>query len=89
MNFWIYNDLGINTEKQSAFSIFPNPASDVVTIKNNFGKPTHATLYDLTGRVLQNITIENNNTSINVQNYPNGIYFLKFEDSEVFKLIIN
>jgi hypothetical protein len=89
MNFSIIALLGINTEKQSAFSIFPNPASDVVTIKNNFGKPTQATLYDLTGRVLQNITIENNNTSINVQNYPNGIYFLKFEDSEVFKLIIN
>ena len=89
MNIFIINDLGINTEKQSAFSIFPNPASDVITIKNNSGIPTQAKLYDLTGRALQNIAIENNTTRINIQSYPNGLYFLKLNNSEVLKLIIN
>jgi hypothetical protein len=89
MNIFIINDLGINTEKQSAFSIFPNPASDVITIKNNSGIPTQAKLYDLTGRALQNIAIENNTTRINIQSYPNGLYFLKLNNSEVIKIRIS
>jgi hypothetical protein len=89
MNIFIINDLGINTEKQSAFSIFPNPASDVITIKNYSGIPTQATLYDLTGRVLQEISIDGLYTNINVLNYPKGLYLLKFDNAEMVKLIIN
>lgn len=86
MNFYIFNDLGINTVKQSNFLIFPNPATDIVTIKNKSGKPTQAKLCDLTGRVLQDISIEGLSKNISVLNYQSGIYLLKFDDGRVIKL---
>ena len=86
MNFFIFNDLGINTVKQSNFLIFPNPATDIVTIKNKSGKPTQAKLCDLTGRVLQDISIEGLSKNISVLNFQSGIYLLKFDDGRVIKL---
>ena len=86
MNFFIFNDLGINTVKQSNFLIFPNPATDIVTIKSKSGKPTQAKLCDLTGRVLQDISIEGLSKNISVLNFQSGIYLLKFDDGRVIKL---
>lgn len=86
MNFFIDNFVGINSDKKAEFSVYPNPANDFVKIKNNSGKATHATLYDLTGRALQEIYIDENTAKINVQEYPEGLYLLKFDNAILLKL---
>ncbi len=80
---------GFNSSStKNSFEVYPNPSNDFVYIKNNSGKSTHAKLCDITGRVLQVIPIDGLYTNVNVQDYPNGLYLLRFEDSSIQKLRI-
>jgi len=92
MDFFIDNFLGINSLKNSTFSIYPNPAKEMVYIKNNSGKPSKLKLYNFAGIELQEIEMKEMNTSINLQGYPAGMYFLKLnsdqQHSEVKKLLV-
>lgn len=88
MDFSIDNFVGLNADKKSEFLVYPNPANNIVYIKNYAGQATHAKLCDLTGRILQEISIDGLYTNINVQQYPDGLYLLKFEDSTIQKLRI-
>ena len=69
--------------------IFPNPASSqfTITIKDNSLLNTKVTLNDLSGKVLQKITITQPSTKVNVSNYLSGVYILKFEDGNSIKVI--
>ncbi|PVX44641.1 putative secreted protein (Por secretion system target) [Flavobacterium sp. 103] len=72
------NSLGIidATEKIS-FSIYPNPANGVF----NFSSDTNYDLlsvYDIQGRELFHQFNESGMTSINLANYPSGLYFVRF-----------
>ena len=92
IDFFIDNFVGINSNKNSAFSIYPNPAKEMVYIKNNSGKPSKLKLYNFAGIELQEIEMKEMNTSINLQGYPAGVYFLKLtsdqQHSEVKKLLV-
>lgn len=92
MDFFIDNFVGINSNKNSAFSIYPNPAKEMVYIKNNSGKPSKLKLYNFAGIELQEIEMKEMNTIINLQGYPAGMYFLKLnsdkQHSEVKKLLV-
>lgn len=72
------NSLGIidATEKIS-FSIYPNPANGVF----NFSSDTiydSLFVYDIQGRELFHQFNESGMTSINLANYPSGLYFVRF-----------
>jgi hypothetical protein len=65
---------------QNNFSFFPNPASSVVNIKNETVINT-VTVLDLNGRIiLNNSTINNSITSIDVSELNAGIYFIQLTD---------
>lgn len=66
--------------KTENISIFPNPAKDIVKIKGNFNKWE---LLSLNGQLIKS----GNTKTINVQNSPAGLYFLKV-DNKVIKLMI-
>jgi hypothetical protein len=72
----------------STISLYPNPASDVVYV-NTGSKLLHSTagLYDLSGRLLQNILITATTQPIPVQQLKNGVYILKLENGIVMKFI--
>ena len=69
--------------------VFPNPASSqfTITIKDNSLLNTKVTLNDISGKVLQKITIIQPNTKVNISNYLSGVYILKFEDGNSIKVI--
>jgi len=59
--------------------IYPNPASNVVNIKNdNSNKPFNLSLYDISGRWILSKEICNEAT-LNVENLNNGIYIIVIE----------
>ena len=68
-------NLSTSTEKQLAFSIYPNPSHG----KFNISLPSKAefsyAIYDLNGRLLQQK--EKSNTQISVQNLASGLYLLR------------
>lgn len=70
-------------------SVFPNPTSDIVTIKiNDF---THAVLYtisDITGRKLLSGKLLDESSTIDLGTLANGIYLFQLEKSnQSFKII--
>jgi hypothetical protein len=73
--------------EQTKFSIaaFPNPVENVLNIKI-FAEESdvfNVSLYDVTGRILQNHTANNSETKvINLRNIPSGFIVLRVQDSE-------
>jgi hypothetical protein len=66
----------------SEFSIYPNPASDVlnITLKNNTFEIKSAQILDLTGRVISDSKIVNN--TIDIKNLAIGTYVLVIKNKE-------
>ncbi|MBE98830.1 PQQ-dependent sugar dehydrogenase [Flavobacterium coralii] len=67
----------------SAFSLYPNPATDVVTVKSgNDINLTAAAVYDLSGKLLmqQQFSVSSENT-VSVGNLPAGIYLMQLTGS--------
>lgn len=76
--------VGINETLQNDFTVsaVPNPAGDFTTINYSLpasAKKAHFVLYDETGRLLQNIPLSNNRTSLkaDVRSFESGIYFFR------------
>lgn len=65
------------------YTIFPNPASDVIFIStpNSTGK-AEATLYDLNGRLLQHVALQQGVTQLDLNNCPNGCYILRIVNGD-------
>lgn len=68
-------------QKQVAFSITPNPASDFINI--NLGNGTlqgMVTIFDISGQQVISQTIEANNNRINISALAKGIYIVSFNN---------
>jgi len=75
-------------------NIFPNPAIDQVFIQSNgsINESIYAELLDISGKRLQKINIPqgNVNESVNISEYPQGIYFLRLTsgvESQITKIV--
>ena len=65
-------------ENESYFNIFPNPASDNITISTN-QEITEVNIYNILGVNVYNETFAMNNSQldVNVSDFINGVYFIK------------
>jgi hypothetical protein len=75
--------LAINSFNNGVFSVYPNPAKDVINIqlKDNLSVTLKsAAVYDLTGRVV--LTTTDLNQPINVGSLASGTYILSITDSD-------
>ena len=75
MEKFIPNITGVDHTESPAFSIYPNPVSDVLYI--NAGEPVRYKITDTSGRVLLNERTSGNR--IDVSALQDGIYFLQIE----------
>jgi hypothetical protein len=74
-------------------SVFPNPASRFLKLKieNYKLKNLSYQLYDMNGKLLESKTVDNNETTISIENIVPSTYFLKVTDNnkevKAFKII--
>ncbi|MBL7887565.1 MAG: T9SS type A sorting domain-containing protein [Flavobacterium sp.] len=76
-------------ELDDTISIYPNPTSSIININGNFNIKT-IELYDVQGRLLQTQLLDEIQTSIDISEKSNGIYFLKItsdKGSKVEKIV--
>ena len=60
------------------YFLFPNPASDFITIfTNKMEKDTYYSIADETGRILNYTLITNNTTNIATNKFKNGLYYIQ------------
>jgi len=77
------------------FSVFPNPTYDKLTLKTNeypYEKLSYK-IFDINGNQLYETNLVSATSTIDVQQYPVGVYFIKIIESKVevktFKVIKN
>ncbi len=70
--------------------VYPNPSSSIITI--DVTKPalmgTKATLLDINGKKLIEIDINNPITLLDFSTYKKGLYYLKFNNNTIEKVVI-
>lgn len=68
------------TDQLPSISIFPNPSRDQIHFRvEGNSKPMPLEIFDILGKVYYRGNVTNQST-IDVSTWPNGSYFLKFED---------
>lgn len=77
----LYN--GITPTIETAASIFPNPATDCITItlNGNAGNGLQVSLTSITGAVMLDALITATHTTLSLQHFPTGMYYLIFSDT--------
>ncbi|MEO6253458.1 MAG: RHS repeat-associated core domain-containing protein [Ferruginibacter sp.] len=71
--------------------VYPNPTPGLINILvgDNSLVGTVAVLYDINGRLLENIKITASSQAIDLGKYPNGTYFIRLSNKEVLKVVKN
>lgn len=62
------------------FMIYPNPASDFITIELNEAIPTKLNIFSLDGRLLRDYYFSNNKFVLDVSNLTPGTYLLRLSN---------
>jgi hypothetical protein len=79
-DFWVVKlkDKQKPKEEKQAIEAIPNPAQDYtdVIVGYDFEKGT-ATVFDITGHILQEFAINSRTVPVNLESYPQGIYIVK------------
>jgi hypothetical protein len=63
-------------------NVYPNPASDFITIENEFNKNVVYNLVGLNGKVVIADIVATNGTIIDISRLETGIYYLKPTDKQ-------
>lgn len=83
-----YNDIAEMTMEQG-FELYPNPTEDILNIKAknvNNTQEVDVHIFDISGKLLQQLRFTGETLRVNISDYPSGIYFLK-AGSETLKFI--
>ncbi len=80
---------GTDDLSSSGIMLYPNPASDIITIESDF-EIASLKIYNPTGQTIVEKEVNNKNYNFDVSPLNPGIYFLKieFEDEQVLKKIV-
>ncbi|GGG57420.1 PQQ-dependent sugar dehydrogenase [Epilithonimonas arachidiradicis] len=73
------NNLAVSDINQPDFLITPNPAREKIYLKNMNGKNISAEILDLTGRIVHQAQISDNDNSIDVSKLQKGTYLLNLK----------
>ncbi len=71
--------LNLSDFSKDNFRLYPNPVKENLTINNTSNQSVIATIYDVSGKLLQSHTLEANASNINVKTLKAGLYFVVFE----------
>jgi subtilisin-like proprotein convertase family protein len=73
------NSISTTSFEESLFSLYPNPASEIVNIKlNKYTKGQYAEIFDLNGRLVKSIDLDNSSVqAVDIRSLNNGIYLFK------------
>jgi hypothetical protein len=87
------NSTTIPTEKKvnQEFLMFPNPAQYHVTLFNESDEIKNLKIYDLTGKLIHSIEINNTKADLPLENYPKGLYLVNvatLSDKIIIKKLI-
>lgn len=83
--------VSVNENVASSMAVYPNPANDRVFVQTN-GTNTSANIFDLSGKLVYSITLNDTQNWISVAGLNEGLYFVELLSegtSKVHRLVVN
>jgi hypothetical protein len=78
---------GINELQKSRLSIYPNPATDKITIEiSGVTEENNLSIVNIEGMELIRQKITDNKTEIDIGNLPSGVYFVRLTDEKTVEM---
>lgn len=84
----------IDTSSREAFSVYPNPTSDVlfISLNSEMNQDLRITIYDVTGRMVREevalrSAITNNQHQITLDSLPAGVYMIQLGNGQLHQTI--
>lgn len=75
----VFENLSLNdVEQDMSVQIYPNPAHDELHISAQRNIKT-VEVFDVQGRVIQTLLVDNSNVLLNISKFTNGIYFFRIK----------
>ena len=71
-----------------SINVFPNPVDHSLIIEQAIIEVEHLFLTDLTGRILKEIQLTTNRTTVDVSELSSGLYFLRAENGAIGKVVV-
>src|SRR5690606_26670063 len=69
--------VNVSTEDfASNFSVYPNPATNVINVANSADVINNVTITDLNGRTVKQVAVAVNDAQINISDLAQGVYLL-------------
>jgi len=68
------------------FNLYPNPVQNVLNISSDLNGSATAIIYDIIGKQVRNISIENGSTNVNTSDLKDGVYLYQIVDEKGFTL---
>lgn len=68
-------------EYNSNIDVYPNPSTGIIIIENN-SKINNISVYNNLGQIVYNHDFNDEFISLDLKEYPNGIYFVKISDNQ-------
>ena len=79
--FWKTPTLSVNNNNFANLNVYPNPVSNVLTISADI-VIDNLQVYNILGKEVLNMNIDNRNTSVDVPNLNSGVYILKYSSDD-------
>ncbi len=73
-----------NVDATSLFEFYPNPASEFFVLKNLEKENVQVSIFDMTGRLVYDNMLTNDQTEINIQHFSKGTYMVKIQTTTKF-----
>ena len=81
--------LGLNEGNlNNSFSVYPNPSEGMFTLNFNELPTNNIQIMDMSGRIIEELNIKSEISTIDLSNYSKGIYFLTERNSGVVEKLI-
>lgn len=66
----------VDNHLAGSFSVYPNPATNVINVSNSADVINNVTITDLNGRTVKQVTVGVNDAQINISDLAQGVYIL-------------
>ncbi len=68
----------VGSSGEFTFNMYPNPVENILHLNfSGADKNIEVTVFNIQGKVIKRVIVENGNAELNVQNYPEGIYYVR------------
>jgi hypothetical protein len=75
------NSIASNSANLQDLLVYPNPSSGIINFAADSKDANHAIIFDVTGKVVDELTFENGKATLNVSKYQKGIYLYRIINS--------